>query len=111
MPSLCSQNNYLEINFVNNLLKDSTVVIAPCIASSIKPSQANTQYVARWDKSGKRKKSGRPPTFFTVPSPVKPPLGLIFDILIFSYQKLIYKLQKNGISNTRRQRVYKIKAC
>ena len=48
---------------------------------------ANTQYVARWDKSGKRKKSGRPPTFFTVPSPVQPPLGLIFDILIFSYQK------------------------
>ena len=46
---------------------------------------ANTQYVARWDKSGKRKKSGIPPTFFTVPSPVQPPLGLIFDILIFSY--------------------------
>ena len=47
----------------------------------------------------------------TVPSPVHPPLWLILDILIFSYQKKIYKLHKNGTSNTRRERVYKIKAC
>ena len=48
--------------------------------------KANWYYVARWEKSGKIEKSGRPPTFF--PSPVQPLLALIFDISIFSYQKL-----------------------
>ena len=61
--------------------------LPPSEPNTVSLPLANTQYVARWDKSGKRKKSGRPPTFFTVPSPVQPPLGLMFDILIFSYQK------------------------
>ena len=41
-------------------------------------------YMARWEKSGKGKKSGKHPTF-TVPSPDQPPLRLMFDILMFSY--------------------------
>ena len=37
---------------------------------------ANTQYVARWDKSGKREKSGRPPTFLPSLAPSNHPSGL-----------------------------------
>ena len=35
----------------------------------------------KWDR---KKKSGKHPTF-AVPSPVQPPLRLVFDILMFSY--------------------------
>ena len=46
---------------------------------------ANWQYLSQWEKSGNRRKSWRPPTF-SIHSPVQPPLGLMFDIFIFSYQ-------------------------
>ena len=50
-------------------------------------------------KVGGEKKVGDLP-LFCIPSPAQPPLELIFDILMFSYQKLIFKQSKNGKGNT-----------
>ena len=38
----------------------------------------------KWER---KKKSGKHPTF-AIQSPVQPPLRLMFDILMFSYQKV-----------------------
>ena len=51
----------------------------------------------KWEEE---EKSGRPPTF-SILSPVQPPLGLMFDILIIAYQKIIVKQSKNENSNTK----------
>ena len=47
----------------------------------------------KWDR---KKKNGKHPTF-TVPSPVQPPLWLVFDILLFSYQNEIKKATDNRL--------------
>ena len=52
----------------------------------------------KWDR---KKKSGKRPTF-AVPSPVQPPLRLVFDISMFSYQN---EEKKNRQIIIERQRI------